>query len=105
METVQHPAAEAVFTTMLYRSQLNHAIQAIKAHHWVQDESRELEVEFNEAVIAQAIVNVLASHLESMFADWSGEDWLRSPELGKALKDEIKSLADNPLVSELPIAA
>jgi hypothetical protein len=93
------PELEAVVTIKIYRSQLNQAAAAILCDRWVQDTAIDLRIEIGQDVITQAIVNILEGSLQDMFEDWSGDDWLRSPEYGKQLREEIKSLADNHLVS------
>jgi hypothetical protein len=99
------PELEPLLTIKIYRSQLNQATAAILCDRWVQETSIDLEVEIGQAVITQAIVNILEGSLQDMFEDWNGDDWLRNPEYGKRLREEIKSLADNHLVSAFQQAA
>jgi hypothetical protein len=99
------PELEALLTIKIYRSQLNQAAATILSDRWVQETAIDLEVEIGQDVITQAIVNILEGSLQDMFEDWNGDDWLRNPEYGKRLREEIKSLADNHLVSAFQQAA
>jgi hypothetical protein len=99
------PELEPLLTIKIYRSQLNQAAAAILSDRWVQETAIDLEAQISQDVITQAIVNILEDSLQDMFEDWNGDDWLRNPEYGKRLREEIKSLADNHLVSAFQQAA
>jgi hypothetical protein len=87
-----NPEAQVVQSFAIYRSDLERLSRSLLADWWCQEQQREYGLRLDAPMVNQALLNVLAGHLESMLQSWQAEDWLRG-DLGTELQAEMERLA------------
>jgi hypothetical protein len=89
--TYVNPETQIVRSLAIYRSDIERLSQLLLADWWCQEQVQDYGLSIDASVVAQALLNVLESHLEDMLKSWQAADWLRG-ERGTELQAEIERL-------------
>jgi hypothetical protein len=89
--TYINPETLIVQSLPIYRSDLDKLSQLLLADWWCQEQVQDYGLAIDASLVAQALLNVLESHLEEMLKGWQAADWLRGDQ-GTALQAEIERL-------------
>jgi hypothetical protein len=90
--TYSNPETQIVRSLAIYRSDIDRLSQVLLADWWCQEQVQDYGLTLDAPVVAQALLNVLESHLEAMLKSWQAGDWLWG-DLGTALQAEMERLA------------